>query len=283
MKPAPFGYHRPAGLEEACAALAADPGAKVLAGGQSLLPLLSMRLAAPSALVDLSGVPGLDRVRVETDGVHVGALARQADVAADPRVGEAQPLLPLALASVAHATIRNRGTVVGSLAHADAAAELPAVLLLLGGSVTAVSVRGPRTVPASELFTGPMETTLAPDEIAVEAHFPALPPGAGVAFEEISRRNGDYAIAGVAALVETEAGAVTAARVAYVAVAETATVVDAGTDLTDLEVVADRAVGGLEVVADLHADADYRGHLARVLTARVLSAALARARGEAAA
>lgn len=273
MKPAPFGYHRPTDLDEACHLLAEDPAAKVLAGGQSLVPLLNMRLAAPGALVDLAAVPGLDHVRVEADGVRVGAMARHADVLADEDAGRVQPLLRLALADVAHATVRNRGTTVGSLVHADAAAEMPVVLLLLGGSVSVASVRGRRTIEAADLFAGPLETTLSHDEIAVEAFFPALAAGSGVAFEEIARRRGDYAIAGVAALVTSDGGRVTGARVGYVAVAEMPTVVEVGTDLSDLEAVAERAVAGLEVGADLHADADYRAHLARVLTARVLATA----------
>src|SRR4051812_16799467 len=157
VKPAPFSYVRPQGLEHALEALAADPGAKVLAGGQSLVPLLSMRLAAPSTLVDINALPDLDHVRVDAAGVPLGALARHADVLASPDVRRVQPLVPLALAQVAHATIRNRGTTVGSIVHADAAAEMPMVLTLLGGSVTVASTAGTRTIPAADLFAGPLE------------------------------------------------------------------------------------------------------------------------------
>ena len=162
MKPAPFSFVRPQGLQHALEALAADPGAKVLAGGQSLVPLLNMRLAAPSTLVDINGLPDLDHVRADQDGVRVGALARHADVLASPDVRRVQPLLSIALEHVAHATIRNRGTVVGSLVHADAAAELPAVLALLGGTVTVASTRGTREIAAADLFAGPLESTVAP-------------------------------------------------------------------------------------------------------------------------
>ena len=279
MKPAPFAYVRPGTLEEALEALAADPGAKVLAGGQSLVPLLSMRLAAPSRLVDINGLPDLDRVRTDADGVRLGALARHADVLADDDAGRVQPLLPLALANVAHATIRNRGTTVGSLVHADAAAEMPVVLRLLGGSLDVASVRGRRTIAADDLFAGPLESTLDHDEIAVEAFFPALAAGAGVGFEEIARRHGDYALCGVAGLVERDGDRVTSARTGYLSVCDVPTVVDltpalaGGLDDGALDAAADLALDALEPADDIHATADYRAQLARVLTARVLRAA----------
>src|SRR5688572_29651350 len=226
MKPAPFAYLRPSTLEEALAALAGEQGAKVLAGGQSLVPLLSMRLAAPSMLVDINALPDLGRIDVDEAGVRIGALARHADVLASAEAAEAQPLLAMALSHVAHPTIRNRGTTVGSLVHADAAAEMPMVLRLLEGSVDVASVRGRRTIPAAELFAGPLESTLARDEIAVEAFFPALAAGAGVAFEEIARRHGDYALVGVAALVQLDGDEVTSARLGFVSVSDVPTVVD---------------------------------------------------------
>ena len=176
----------------------------MLAGGQSLVPLLSMRLAAPSTLVDLNGLPDLDHVRVDAEGVRIGALARHAAVEADADARRVQPLVSLALRMVAHPTIRNRGTTVGSIVHADASAEMPVVLLLLGGHVTVASTAGTRTIEAADLYLGPLETTLRPDEIAVDAFFPALPDDAGVGFEEISRRHGDYALCGAAAVVRAD-------------------------------------------------------------------------------
>ena len=154
MKPAPFEFARPASLQEALEVLAANPGAKVLAGGQSLIPLLSMRLAAPDMLVDINGIPELASVRSDDDGVRVGALARHAEVEADPDARRVQPLLSRALRMVAHPTLRNRGTTVGSVVHADAAAEMPAVLALLGGTVTAASTAGTREIAADERFVG---------------------------------------------------------------------------------------------------------------------------------
>ncbi len=256
----------------------------MLAGGQSLVPLLSMRLAAPSMLVDINGVPDLDQIRVDGDGVRVGALARHADVLAHPEVGRVQPLVTLALAEVAHATIRNRGTTVGSLVHADAAAEMPVVLKLLGGSVDVASASGRRTIPADELFAGPLESTLTHDEIAVEAFFPALEAGAGVAFDEIARRHGDYALCGVAALVRLEGDAVVEARAGYLSVSDVPTVVDLTASLSGglsdqaLAEAGDAALSELDPADDIHATADYRAQLVRVLTARVVRSAYEMAR-----
>ena len=268
-------------------ALAGDTGAKVLAGGQSLVPLLSMRLAAPTTLVDINALPDLDRVRVDDAGVHVGALARHADVLGSADVRRVQPLLSLALAHVAHPTIRNRGTTVGSIVHADAAAEMPMVLALLGGSVRVASSSGERTVPASELFAGPLESTLHHDEIALEATFPGLAAGEGVAFDEVARRHGDYALVGVGAVVRVDGEAVVSARLGYLSVADVPTVVDVtdalggGVAAEATDAAAELALAALEPADDLHATAAYRAQLVRVLTARVLRAAYdgARARG----
>jgi len=291
VKPAPFAFVRPQGLQHALEALAADPGAKVLAGGQSLVPLLSMRLASPSTLVDINALPDLDHVRVDGDGVHVGALARHADVLASSEVRRVQPLVSLALAQVAHATIRNRGTTVGSIVHADAAAEMPMVITLLDGSVDVASASGARTIPAADLYAGPLESTLRHDEIALEATFPALAPGEGVAFDEIARRHGDYALVGVGAVVRVDGDEVASARCGYISVSDVPTVVDVTEVLGgvvsagSVEAAADLALERLDPAEDLHASAAYRAQLVRVLTVRVLRAAYedARARAGAAA
>lgn len=286
MKPAPFDYVRPGSLEDALQALAGHPEAKVLAGGQSLVPLLSMRLAAPAVLVDINDLPDLDHVRVSADGVRIGALARHAAVLRDPEVARVQPLVPLALANVAHATIRNRGTTVGSLVHADAAAEMPMVLRLLDGSLDVAGPGGRRTIPVAELYVGPLESSLHHDEIAVEAFFPALAPHTGVAFEEIARRHGDYAMCGVAAVVTLDGDRVVRAKAGYLSVSDVPAVVDLteslGGEVTDasLSAAADAALEQLEPETDIHATADYRAHLARVLTARVVTAAFENAREE---
>jgi 2-furoyl-CoA dehydrogenase FAD binding subunit len=270
VKPAPFDYRRPGTLAEAVAALAGEPNAKVLAGGQSLVPLLSMRLAAPAMLVDINGLPGLDTINVEEGGVRVGALVRHAAVLASPDVRRVQPLVSLALANVAHATIRNRGTTVGSLVHADAAAEMPVVLTLLGGSLDVEGPAGRRTIPAGELFVGPLESSVHHDEIAVSAFFPALADGAGVAFEEIARRHGDYALVGAAALVDDSS-----VKVGYLSVSDVPTVVDlSGVPVDEM---GEAALEQLDPASDIHATADYRAQLVRVLTTRVVRSAYDRA------
>lgn len=264
MKPAPFVYHRPRTLDEAVALLASEPDAKVMAGGQSLVPLLSMRLAGPATIVDVSAVAGLATLVVDDGGVRVGAMVRHTDLLADPDARRVQPLLGAALAHVAHPTIRNRGTTVGSIVHADAAAEMPVVLAVLEGSVDVVGPHGGRTIAAADLVVGPLESSLAPDEIATSAWFPALAPGAGVGFAEIARRRGDYAVVGVAALVEAGGRA----RVGYLSVGDVPTVVDVtGVDPAD---AGEAALAHLEPGGDVHASAAYRAQLVRALTARVL-------------
>jgi carbon-monoxide dehydrogenase medium subunit len=285
VKPAPFSFVRPGTLQVALEALAGEPDAKVLAGGQSLIPLLSMRLAAPSMLIDINALPDLDHVTTSADGVRVGALARHAAVLADQDALRVQPLLAKALANVAHSTIRNRGTSVGSLVHADAAAELPVVLRLLGGSLDVASTQGRRTIAADDLYVGLLETSLRHDEIAVEAFFPALATGEGVAFDEVARRHGDYAMCGVAALVRVDGDRVVRARAGYLSVSEVPTVIEltdafsVAVDEDSLAAAGEMALAGLDPQPDIHASADYRAHLVRVLTARVLRSAYDDARG----
>jgi aerobic carbon-monoxide dehydrogenase medium subunit len=194
MKPARFEYHAPSSVAEAVSMLGALDDAKVLAGGQSLIPLLNFRLARPAHLVDINGLEDLNRVYERDGGVAIGATVRQADAEADAVVRSHCPLLPLALRLVAHPVIRNRGTVCGSLAHADPAAELCATLLALDGRVIATSIRGEREIPAADFFRGPMDSALAHDELLTEAWFPAA--AGSVAIAEEVRRHGDFALAG---------------------------------------------------------------------------------------
>ncbi|HZE48742.1 MAG TPA: xanthine dehydrogenase family protein subunit M, partial [Jatrophihabitantaceae bacterium] len=279
VKPAPFDYSRPTSLDEALGLLAElDADGKVLAGGQSLVPLLSMRLAAPHHLVDINRLDELAYVRCAADGVRVGAIARHADVEGDEEAARVQPLLRKALQLVAHPTIRNRGTTVGSLVHADPAAEMPAVLALLGGSVRVASAGGSRDVAAADFFAGPLESALSPGELAVEAMFPAQPPRTGSAVEEVARRHGDYAVCGVCAVVSLDEDLhIVSARAAYVSVAPTPLVLDLSAALAgrayDADVEDVRDAVAVDPEADIHASAAYRRHLAGVLTARAVRAA----------
>ncbi len=264
----------------------ADAGTdgKVLAGGQSLVPILSMRLAAPRTLVDINQLDELAHVGVGEAGVRVGATVRQADVERHDGVAAVVPLLRQALRLVAHPTIRNRGTVVGSLAHGDPSAELAAVLSVLGGSVDLAGNGSARTVPAADFFVGPLESAVLPGELATSAWFPAPPPRTGTAFAEVARRHGDYAVCGVAAAVTLDDdGRVARARTAYVSVAPTPTVLDlTGYVHGARPAEADWAAAGrgawqqTDPDGDIHATADYRHHLVDVLTVRALRQAAGR-------
>jgi carbon-monoxide dehydrogenase medium subunit len=288
MKPPAFAYHRPATVAEALAVLA-DVGhdGKVLAGGQSLVPLLNMRLAAPAHLVDVNWLAELDEVAVDDRRVRVGAIARHARVEHDRAAAEAVPLLAQAIGDIAHDTVRNRGTVVGSLVHADPAAELPAVLVLLGGTMELARAGdgGRREVAAADFFLGPLESAVRPGELATAATFPRPPSGAGSAWVELARRHGDYAVCGVGALVELDRGLrVASARAALISVGPVPVPVDltdalggqAG-DAADWAAAGRLAAAAVEPEDDIHASAAYRRHLAGVLTARAARAAAAHA------
>ena len=206
MKAAPFEYSRPANAAEAVAMLAADPDARAIAGGQTLVPMMAMRLARPTRLVDISRLPELSFVRVEAGRVSIGAATRQAVVERDPRIAERLPLLARALPWVGHAATRNRGTVGGSIANADPAAEIPLVLATLGGSVVALGPLGAREIAAADFFEAPMATALAEGELLVEARFPVWSGGrVGAAFLEVSARHGDFAYVSAAAQVALDA------------------------------------------------------------------------------
>ena len=237
-------------MDAACALLRTLDDAKVLAGGQSLMPLLNFRLARPAHLVDINRVRDLDRIYERHGGVAVQALARQAEAEDSELVARVCPLLSSALRLVAHRVIRNRGTVCGSIAHADPASELPAVLLALGGHVVARSERGERKIPAEELFTGVFETALTPDELLVEAWFPASPRESAI--HEESRRHGDFALAGV-----VRAGM----RLALFGVAPAPVLADPA-----------HPTRGLQPSGDLEATPEFRKHLVRVLTERAFAA-----------
>lgn len=281
MKPAAFEYHRPATVSAAVAVLAElGEEAKVLAGGQSLVPLLSMRLANPEHLVDINGIAELDYVRSQGDAVHIGALARHRAVERSARAA-AQPLLAQALALVAHPAIRNRGTTLGSIVHADPSGEMTAVLALLDGSVRIASAEGERVVTAADFFLGPLASAVEPGELAVEVVVPVAAARTGSAFVEVSRRHGDYAVCGVGAVVTlNESGSVAAARLGFISVSPTPLVLDVtSVDLHDAAAIANLVTGQVNPNGDIHATADYRRHLAGVLAVRAIGDAVRRAGG----
>jgi CO/xanthine dehydrogenase FAD-binding subunit len=287
MKPPLFRYEAPTSLKEAVIALASDPDAMVLAGGQSLLPAMNFRLAAPSVLVDIQHVGELKGIAVERDQIVVKAMTRHRELELDERVRKANPLLAEALAHVAHIPIRNRGTVVGSLCHADGAAELPLVLVLLGGKVVVEGPSGRREIEADNFFRFHLTTSRKHDEIAIEARFPALATGSGWGFDEMTRRHGDYAIAGVGAVVQIDArGRLKDIRLAACGVASRpirlseAEKLLSGTALSEAELKAAGNAAAEVVTApdDMHATTAYRRRVLATLVRRVVAKAAARAR-----
>jgi aerobic carbon-monoxide dehydrogenase medium subunit len=283
MKLPAFDYAAPASVDEAVQLLASRPGAKALAGGQSLLPTMAFRLAAPPLLVDLRRLEGLRTIRVEDNQTVLGARASWRDILEDARLKSAQPLLVEAVSHVAHYQIRNRGTVGGSLAHADPAAELPGIAVTCDASVVLVGTRGERTIRAGEFFTGALSTALADDELIVGLRLPAWPSGRRCAFEEFSRRRGDFALAGVAVFYDRDArGRATNAHIGVVGactrphrVPQAEAVVNGNTLRKTVIVEAAQALqGALEPPSDLHAPAAYRRALAGALLERALERTL---------
>jgi 6-hydroxypseudooxynicotine dehydrogenase subunit alpha len=296
VKPAPFDYFAPGTLDEALALLAEHGDeAKPLAGGQSLIPAMNFRLARPRVLVDLNRVAALSYVRSEKGGggggggggVEIGAMTRQRAVERSDVVARAAPLLAEAMPAIAHPQIRNRGTVGGSIAHADPSAELPAVALALDARFRARSATGERTIVAADFFKGMLETALEPGELLVEIALPPLRPRTGTAFLEVARRHGDYALVGVAAVVTLDAtGRCQAARIALLSVGDSPVLaVEAGKTLVGqkrsdelLRAAADTAAKrDVDPPSDIHASAAYRRRLVDVLTRRALARAFERA------
>jgi carbon-monoxide dehydrogenase medium subunit len=273
MKAPPFAYMRPLSAAEAVRVLAGDPEAKIIAGGQSLVPMLAMRLARPSVLVDIGRLGELAELRRDGGMIRVGAAVRQRDLERSPE-GAAVPLVAAALPYVGHREVRNRGTVLGSLAHADPAAELPAVAMALDATLIARGPHGQREIPARDFFQGPFETALNGDEVLAEARFPAAAAGDRFAFEEVARRHGDFALCGVAAAVHAETGRIT---LGLFGVAGRPLAIDVtgkvAAGAAPREIGAEVA-GDLDPPGDLHASAGYRRRLASVLMARCLARAL---------
>jgi CO/xanthine dehydrogenase FAD-binding subunit len=283
MKPPKFDYHAPATVEQALELLGRYGGdAKVLAGGQSLMPLLNFRLSRPAALVDLNRIPSLAYVREQDGQVRLGAMTRQRTIEFSPLVRERVPLLGEATRWVGHLPIRTRGTIGGSIAHADPAAEYPAVLTALEGEVVARGPKGERVVKAKDLFQTYLTTSLTPDEILVEVRMPAMPAGAGYALEEFARRHGDFAIVGIAAVVVKDGARCALARLATAGAGPVPVRLRAAEEILERDGLSDAAIEAAsrrasELVSpdsDIHASADYRRHLTGVLTKRALKRAL---------
>jgi carbon-monoxide dehydrogenase medium subunit len=286
MKPAPFEYVVAGSPGEAVAALARyDGDARILAGGQSLVPMLNMRLLRPAAIVDVNRIEGLDGVHAQDDGVRVGALARYAALEFSPVVAARLPLLAEAVGYVGDRQVRNRGTLGGSLAQADPSGEMPLVALALGAVVTALGPGGERRVPAAELFLGPYQTSLQPDEMITEVAFPSAPTAAGVLVEHV-RRHGDFAVLAVAAAgVPDGEGAWASVRVALAGVGPRAFV---GAELSgtalepdDVRAAGEACAAAADPSSDVRASAEYRRHLVPIYVERALEE-LRRRRGRAA-
>ena len=279
MKASAFEYVRVSSVDEAVAQLAElGDEAKILAGGQSLVPLLNLRLANPAYIVDINRIGELNFI-TNGSGVRVGALARHREVERSELVARANPLLAAAVKLIGHAAIRNRGTIGGSVAHADPAAELPAILVALDGEIEARSSRGARTIAAADFFEGFLTTTLEPDELLTEVRFPGLPAGGGWSIQEFSRRSGDFGVVTVAVTLAAGGnGTISQARVAFGGVAGTAVRAPSAeaalagqTPSAELwKAAGQEAAAVLDPPGDLHSTPEHRRHLAAVLTERAL-------------
>ena len=283
MKLPSFAYACPATLSEAVALLAAHDGeAKPLAGGQSLMPMMAFRVALPSLLVDLRKIPDLKQIQVSDDGVRLGSMVRWRDIEDDVHLAKAHPLLIAAIAHVAHYQIRNRGTVGGSVAHADPAAEMPGVAIACEAEITAVGKGGNRIIKAADFFLGALTTALEPDEIITEIRLPPWPAGRRFAFQEFAQRRGDFAMSGVALYYDPDAdGRVGNAHVGVIGVADrpqrlaTVEAILNGRTISDatLAAAAEAASAAVDPHDDIHASAAYRRSLTGTLVERALRSA----------
>jgi aerobic carbon-monoxide dehydrogenase medium subunit len=279
MKPASFEYHAPTTVDEALALLQANgPDARLLAGGQSLIPMMNFRLATPPVIVDLNRIPDLAYIRDQGDTVCIGAMTRQRAIEFSTVVADKLPLLRKAIKLVGHLPTRSRGTIGGSIANADPAAELPMVLQALDGAVVVRGPSGRRTIAASDLFQDAMTTSIAPDEILVEVRLPVMPTGAGYAIEEFARRQGDFAIAAVTVVILREGRGCAFARIATAGISSHSERLRAAEKILEqhglgedaVARAAEAAASAVEPLSDQHASAAYRRQLTQVLTERAL-------------
>ena len=289
MKPAPFNLLRPRSIDEALALLQSHgEEAKVLAGGQSLVPLMNFRLAQPRNLIDLNGVEGLDRVKFDDQTLSLGAMVRQRDIERSAAIAERLPIFREAIEQVGHPAIRNRGTVGGSLVHADPSAELPLLAVVLDATFHLRRLRSSRSVSAEDFYQGYLLTDIAADELLVEIDFRLPPPGSGWCCTEIARRHGDFAIVAVAVLLgwgqdrkidfaRIALGGVGPAPLRMIAPEEALLGEGPGDEI--FRTAGDIAAQGLEPPADIHASSSYRRHLTGVLVRRALTTAASRVTG----
>jgi len=285
MKPPPFDYCCPETLDEALALLAEHgEDAKVIAGGQSLVPMLNLRALHPGVLIDINRLPGLDYISLEDGQLRIGALARHKAVLESATVGQASPLMAAAYPYVSHGPIRNRGTLCGNLCHNDPASEMPAVAVACGAEMVLQSTSGSRTVGAEDFFTGTLETAAEANELLVEVRVPQAPAGQGAGFHEVSARKGDFAYVAVGATLQVADGACTGARIACAGVGDGPHRARAAEDALEgaapgddaFRAAAAAAADGIDPGEDFHADADYRRDLVRSLTRRALADAASR-------
>ena len=285
MKLPPFRYAAPATLRDAVALLAAHGGdAKAIAGGQSLVPMLAFRVASPALLVDLRKIPDLDRITISADGVRLGAMVRWRDIEDDARLDTAHPLLKAAVVHVAHYQVRNRGTIGGSIAHADPAAELPGIAVTCEAEMAVTGASGARVIRAADFFLGPLMTALAADEIITEIRLPAWPRGRRWGFQEFARRRGDFAMAGAALYYDEDvSGKATNAHVGVIGVGDVPHRLAEVEAVLNSRVIDDAIIAQAERVAaasvnpadDIHASAAYRRALTGTMVERALKSASA--------
>ena len=287
MYPRSFEYVAPSSLDEALAALNDNPGAKVMTGGMSLIPLMKLRLFSPPLVVDLGRVAGLDAISQNNGHISIGALVRHAATASSDAVASGAAALAQAAALTGDPQVRNRGTTCGAIAHADIAADQPAAALALGATMIAKSVSGEREIAAADFFVDTLTSALEPNEILVEVRIPTAGAGTGSAYDKLGRRGGrsDYAVAGAAAVVTMDGGSVSAARVALTGVGTKPSLASAtadaliGTDGSEdaVKAAAQHAAEGVTVLEDLYGSTEYKTHLAQVYAARAIQAAIAAA------
>jgi carbon-monoxide dehydrogenase medium subunit len=288
MKPALFDYRAPRTIDEAIGFLASDADAMVLAGGQSLMPAMNFRVASPSLLVDIQHVAGFKGIAVEDGQIRIKAMTRHRELELDAEVRRANPLIAETMAHVAHIPIRNRGTVVGSLCHADPSAELPLLFVLLDGMLIAQGPVGSRQIPALEFFRSFLTTVRRQDEIVVEARLPVLPAGTGWAFDEVTRRHGDYALVGVGCVLQFDGdGRAKEVRIAACGIADRPLRLTAAEKLlnatrlapTEIDEAVRASMGAVTIADDMSTSASFRRRVLGGLIRRLVERAISRAKG----